>query len=103
MINNSFGLLASDLTKIIEVVSQYKEVKRAIIFGSRAKGNFRQGSDIDLAILCEDKNIANAISFKLNEDTLLPYKFDVLDYRTIDNKELISHIDRVGKVVFERD
>jgi predicted nucleotidyltransferase len=103
MINNSFGLLASDLTKIIEVVSQYKEVKRAIIFGSRAKGNFRQGSDIDLAILCEDKNIANAISFKLNEDTLLPYKFDVLDYRTIDNKELISHIDRLGKVVFERD
>jgi len=103
MINNSFGLLASDLTKIIEVVSQYKEVKRAIIFGSRAKGNFRQGSDIDLAILCEDKNIANAISFKLNEDTLLPYKFDVLDYRTIDNIELISHIDRLGKVVFERD
>jgi len=103
MINNSFGLLASDLTKIIEVVSQYKEVKRAIIFGSRAKGNFRQGSDIDLAILCEDKNIANAISFKLNEDTLLPYKFDVLDYRTIDNKELISHIDQLGKVVFERD
>jgi predicted nucleotidyltransferase len=95
---NSFGIQPDDLKIIISAITQYPEVSEALIFGSRAKGIFRNGSDVDIALKGEGLNadIVSRISYLLNEETTLPYKFDVLNYHTISNKELVDHIDRVG-------
>ncbi|SEG20890.1 nucleotidyltransferase family protein [Algoriphagus boritolerans] len=101
---NKFGLLESDLTWIVEVISSHRQVEQAFIFGSRAKGNFRPGSDVDLAL--KGKNLdfetVSKISYILNEETLMPYKFDVINYHRIQEPELVLYIDRIGIEVFNR-
>lgn len=97
-----FGLNLSDIQSIQEILGQFPQVHQALIFGSRVKGNFRPGSDIDIAIKRDEAShdIASKISGILNEDMIMPYHFDVLSYHELINKELISHIDRVGKVLY---
>lgn len=101
---NKFGLLESDLTSILEVISIHQHVDQVFIFGSRAKGNFRPGSDVNLAL--KGKNLdfetVRKISYILNEETLMPYKFDVVNYHSIQEADMIHHIDRVGIEVFNR-
>ncbi len=100
MTNEFFGFIDGDLESILEIIIAYKNIEHALIFGSRAKGNFKRGSDVDIAIFTSDTELASSIAFKLNEETLMPYKFDVLDYYTLKNKELIQHIDRKGINIF---
>lgn len=97
-----FGLSDSDINEIIALLHENEEVEQAFIFGSRAKGNFKTGSDVDIALKGKDLsfNVVNKISGILNEDTLMPYRFDVLNYHTISNPDLIEHIDRVGKLLY---
>lgn len=101
---NKFGLLESDMTSIMEVISNHDGVDQAFLFGSRAKGNFKPGSDVDLAL--KGKNLdfetVSKISYILNEETLMPYKFDVINYHSIREPELIHPIDRAGIEVFNR-
>ena len=94
----SLGLQQDDLKIIVSVLIQYPEVNEAILFGSRAKGIFRSGSDVDIALKGEylHADIVTRISYELNEETILPYKIDVLNYHTLSTKELVEHIDRVG-------
>ena len=89
---------------IAAVLSQEPKVEQAFIFGSRAKGNFRNGSDVDLALKGEelDFNTISRISYQLNEETTMPYQFDVLNYHTIKEPALIKHIDRAGIEFFRR-
>ena len=96
-----FGLKFGDLAAIIQVLQKYPEIEEAIIFGSRAKGNYKNGSDIDIALKgnINSATLSNC-KFILDEETLLPYMFDVLDYNQLKNEELKSHIDRVGVVVY---
>lgn len=100
--NNAFGLSEQDMGTLKSVFSSYPQVDEAIIFGSRSKGNFRNGSDVDIALKGLEINldIVSQISYILNEETNMPYKFDILNYHTINNKELIEHIDRVGISIF---
>jgi Nucleotidyltransferase domain. len=95
---NSFGLKEDDLQNIIDILQQQPEVEEALIFGSRAKGNYRAGSDVDMAIKGDGINlkIITHISYLLNEETVMPYQFDVLNYHSIRNLELVEHIDRAG-------
>ncbi len=99
---NKFGLLDTDLLAIQNILSQHPQVEQAIIFGSRAKGNYKQGSDVDLALKGERLSFAiiSQISYVLNETTNMPYQFDLLNYHTINTPALIEHIDRVGVVVY---
>jgi predicted nucleotidyltransferase len=99
-----FGLRNEDLNSIIAIIAKYEEVEKAYIFGSRAKGNYKNGSDVDIALKGENIpfNTINNISYELNEETIMPYHFDVLNYHTLNNQELISHIDRVGKCFYEK-
>ncbi len=94
-----FGLLDSDIETILGAVSQFPEIRQVVIFGSRAKGNYLKGSDIDLAIKGEkiSHTIVNRLSVLLNEELPLPYFFDVVHYEVISNNDLKEHIDRVGK------
>lgn len=95
---NSFGLLDADMEAIVSVLRREPSVEKALIFGSRAKGNFRNGSDIDLALKGEnlDFNTVSQISYQLNEETAMPYKFDVVNYHSLNEPALIEHIDRAG-------
>jgi len=97
-VNKSAGVQQKDLIVIVSVLQQYPEVDEAWLFGSRAKGNYRTGSDIDIAIKGEHltAEITSNISYQLNEETSLPYKFDVLNYHVISNIDLRHHIDRIG-------
>lgn len=98
----NFGLKDGDLETIIAILKKYPQIEQALIFGSRAKGNFKPGSDVDIVIKGNVPDIITEIGFSLNEDSLLPYKFDVLDYSTISNRNLIDHINRVGIVFYEK-
>ncbi len=96
-----FGLPEEDVKKISKVFSLFPEVEEVVVFGSRAKGNYKSGSDIDLAFKGEKitHNILNKISVKLDE-LLLPYIIETTLYRNIDNEDLIEHINRRGKIFY---
>lgn len=99
-----FGLRDSDILSIRNVLENYPEVEKAYIFGSRAKGNFKNGSDVDIAI--EGANVPYdtvvKISGILNEETIMPYMFDVLDYHAINNQDLTDHIDKNGVLFYKK-
>lgn len=97
-----FGLLDSDIAFISNVFLNYKAIDEVVIFGSRAKGNYKNGSDVDLAIKSQTIGIEelNAIDDALNENSNLPYKFDIVHYEKIQTPELKDHIDRIGKRLF---
>ncbi|CAG5070228.1 hypothetical protein DYBT9623_02968 [Dyadobacter sp. CECT 9623] len=96
------GLTEEDVLKIISAIEKFSEIDQVVLFGSRAKGNFRTGSDVDLAVKMKGKDITNQLSGILNEESLLPYHFDILNIAKISNPELLDHIDRVGVVFFEK-
>jgi len=97
------GLSKTDLNLIQTTIKKYTLISDAYIFGSRAKGNYKAGSDIDIAI-CFENNTDNTqhknILFKLHdelEETLnIPYFFDLVDFNSIEKQTLIDHINRVG-------
>lgn len=100
-----FGLRDSDILDIIQVLEKFPEVELARIFGSRAKGNYRNGSDVDLAVFGNNISFERIIhiSSVLNEETMMPYYFDVLDYYSIENADLVRHIDRIGKIIYSKE
>ncbi len=98
-----FGLKDDTIKKIQTVFGAQPEIENVVLYGSRAKGNFRPGSDIDLAIEGQniDLNVLNYIGLQL-DDLDLPYTFDLAVYQHIQNPELLDHIKRVGIVFFSR-
>ncbi len=99
-----YGLNDKDVNKINEVLACFPQVKQAILYGSRAKGNYKPCSDIDLTLAGKEinLNLLNKITSKL-DDLLLPYMIDTSIFSHIDNTELIDHINRVGKVFYEKE
>jgi predicted nucleotidyltransferase len=99
-----FGLKTSDITTVKAILSEYSEVEEAVVFGSRAMGNYRPGSDVDLALKGDSIGFSTVrrISGILNEETNMPYQFDVVHYGAIENSDLREHIDRVGKRIYIR-
>ncbi|MCH7397454.1 nucleotidyltransferase domain-containing protein [Belliella sp. DSM 107340] len=75
-----------DIQKIQSVFSDFREVAMVKIYGSRAVGNFKPASDIDLCLFGEKLNLTTQqeIEFAL-DDLMLPYKFDVSTYHDISN------------------
>ena len=96
-----YGLTNVCIEKILSVFKRHAEIDEALLYGSRAKGNFQPGSDIDLTLKGEGLNLAllNKISLEL-DDLMLPYTFDLSIYRHIENKDLLDHIQRVGRVFY---
>ena len=94
-----FGLSTEDINKIKEVIVRFPEIERVIIYGSRAKGNYKPSSDIDLTLVGEKLTLTLLQTLENEiDDLLLPYKFDISIFHQISNPDLIAHIDRVGKV-----
>ena len=88
-----FGLSQKNIDSINAIFAQYSAVKKAIIYGSRAKGNYKTGSDIDLTLIEDDLNFTELLEMENKlDDLLLPYKIDLSQKRIISNPELIRSI-----------
>ena len=99
-----FGLPEKSMDMIIEALSRWSEIEKAAIFGSRATGNYKRGSDVDLVIYGSlvTFEIVSGLSCLLNEELPLPYFFDVLHYEAISSDRLRSNIDVQGKLIYFR-
>lgn len=101
--DKSFGLSERTLTQIRQVLGQHPGVRSAVIYGSRAKGTYKTGSDIDLTLHGDTLQYEDlmAINESLDE-LLLPYEIDLSLFKEIDNASLREHIERVGQVLYAR-
>jgi predicted nucleotidyltransferase len=98
-----YGLKESNLKQIQKVFSHYPQIEEVLIYGSRAKGNFRNGSDIDLTL--KGKQIDLAVLSRLSDeldDLFLPYTFDISIYQNIKQEDFLDHILRIGKSFYKR-
>lgn len=96
------GLSKDIFDKMSIVFRSYKEIDSVILYGSRAMGNFKPASDIDISIVGQeiDLTLLNEMEFAL-DDLMLPYKFDISIYNTITNQDFIEHIDKVGIEIYK--
>lgn len=90
------GLKPGQRQAVMAVLASEPNIKTAILYGSRAMGRYRPGSDIDLTLVGElDNKTLNRVSTAL-DDFLLPFAFDLSVWDQIDNDQLREHIKRVG-------
>lgn len=99
-----FGLMERDIYYINKVLAKFIEVDKALIFGSRAMGNYKKGSDVDIALIGDNisNNILMKIEDQLNEVYPIPYFFDILIYKDINNEKLKEHIDEESVLIYEK-
>lgn len=99
-----FGLDPQILQKIKAVFSKFPAIEEVVLYGSRAKGNYQKGSDIDIALKGERLNHQTLKEVVLQlDDLLLPYTFDISLLQQISNPDLIDHIKRLGKTVYAKN
>jgi predicted nucleotidyltransferase len=99
-----FGLKESTINKIIAVFAKYTQIDKILLYGSRAKGNYRNGSDIDLTLIGDQLNYSQLSGIESDiDDLFLPYSFYISIFKDIDNPDLVEHINRVGVVLYEKD
>lgn len=97
-----YGLNDETLDRIRAVLAAHAGVARAILYGSRAKGNYRAGSDIDLCLIAPSLSLTEQLQIETElDDLLLPYKIDLSRFHALDNPALIEHVQRVGVTVYE--
>lgn len=96
----NYGLPESALSEIIGLLRQYSQIEQVRLFGSRAKGNHRAASDIDICIDAPGLSVSRRLEIENRlDDLLLPWNIDLLTWHEIDNPELQEHINRVGIVL----
>ena len=97
-----YGLPDRTLKTLYSIFCKYPGINQVILYGSRAKGNFRNGSDIDLSIKTGGKfTFSDLLRITGDfDDSDMPYFVDVSIYDKLTNPDLKAHIDRVGKVLY---
>ncbi len=103
MCKKMFGLKEVTIEKLKIIFSKYPQIEKVVIYGSRAKGNYRNGSDIDLTLIGKNLTLKNSV-YPIEadiENLYLPYFFDISIKENIDNQNLIEHINRIGKIFYE--
>jgi predicted nucleotidyltransferase len=97
------GLTDETVGQIHKVLARCPEVEKAVLYGSRAKGNYKPGSDVDLTLLGANltRKILGQIQGEL-EDGQLPYRFDLSILSQITQTDILEHIQRVGVVFYEK-
>jgi predicted nucleotidyltransferase len=99
-----YGLQDSTIRKIREVIEHYPQVEQVILYGSRAKGSHKNGSDIDLT-MCGTALTTKTL-FEISEDIdnlHLPYTIDLSIFSAIDDPGIIEHINRIGVIFYSRN
>ncbi|OQY08311.1 MAG: hypothetical protein B6I28_04850 [Fusobacteriia bacterium 4572_132] len=98
-----YGLKERIINKLVEKFQENDKIEEVILFGSRAKGNYKNGSDIDLAIKGKELNLVDLNELLIKIDELyLPYEIDIINYSKIKNKDLIEHINRIGILLYRK-
>jgi len=103
-LEKKIGIPEKWVESLRDIFRQTPSIDRVVVYGSPAKGNYRPGSDIDLAIFSasmnfiEQMNLENAI-----DDLLMPYSVDITRFEQLTNQALIEHINRVGIRLYSRD
>lgn len=98
------GLPQATIVKLCNTFHQISELDKVVLYGSRAKGNFRRGSDIDLCLFGDLLNSSHLLSLDEQiDELLLPYTCDVSIWQHINNAELREHIERVGVVFYRKN
>ena len=96
-----FGLKEKVIEQINSIFAKYSQVKKAILYGSRAKGNYKNGSDIDITLVGKELNLKLMHKIELGiDDLLLPYSFDISIFHQISNPDFIEHINQVGIIFY---
>jgi type I restriction enzyme S subunit len=99
-----YGLSQKQIEEIQSILSKYEEIEKAVVFGSRAIDTFKEASDVDIAIKGVNvtfKTVAK-LKYELEEETYIPFFFDVVAYNSIKSNELIEHIDTKGKILYQK-
>lgn len=98
-----YGLADKDIALIQKICGGFSQIKEAVLFGSRAMGNFKKGSDVDIALKGSlDDSLLNRFRGVLEEEIPLPYFFDVIAYESIESNALKEHVDQYGKAIYQR-
>jgi predicted nucleotidyltransferase len=100
-----YGLPEHVLQKIRAVFARYPQVTKAILYGSRAEGSHKNGSDIDLT-LCGGADLTLSTLHRIADDLddlLLPYTFDLSIFHHISDPDVLGHIERVGVTLYEKE
>ncbi len=101
--SGEFGLNETTIEKITGVFDRFPEVETATIYGSRAKGTYKTGSDIDLCLSGSllSRDLRSRIALEL-DDLLLPFEIDLSIFTDLHNDDLAAHILRVGKIFYRK-
>lgn len=100
------GLSESTIEALRSVFRQFPEIASVILYGSRAKGTYRNGSDIDLTITLKPGcsptlELHHRIAQRIDDLNLI-YTFDLSFYQQINNPDLVEHINRVGITLYKK-
>ena len=97
------GLKDIELNKLNILFSKYSDIEKVVLYGSRAKGNYKMFSDVDITLM--GNNLSFYLRTKLAIDIdylLLPYQFDISIFSLLSNPDLIEHIQRVGITIYQK-
>jgi len=98
-----YGLTSETIERLQRIFSHYGQISEVILYGSRAKGTYTEGSDIDLTLKGEDIDFSTLQQIMDEIDNLLlPWLFDLSIYSKLDNKDILEHIDRVGISMYNK-
>ena len=98
-----FGLARDAIERVQSVFNRYPAIEKVVIYGSRAKGHYRAGSDIDLTLMGDNltDSVLSAVKSDL-DDLNTPYLFDVSIFNDVQSVDLKEHIARVGQIFYEK-
>lgn len=98
-----FGLTNEDLEKMRTLFARQQEIEQVILYGSRAKGNYKPFSDVDITLVGSTliRRHLNRLAADIN-DSSLPYQFDISIFHTLTNEELVKHIKRRGVIIYQK-
>jgi len=97
-----YGLSERTLNTLNSILKRYPSIKEAVLYGSRAKGNYRNGSDIDLSLKTNEGFTHSNLLHLMEDfdDSDMPYFVDVSVYGELSNSDLKAHIDRLGVILY---
>jgi len=100
----AFGLASLTLSKLGSVFKDHTSIEAVVIYGSRAKGNYKRGSDIDLTIKGALLSFSELMQVEDEIDNLyLPYQVDLSQYETLENTDLLDHINQLGVIIYSKE
>ncbi|MBT3206728.1 MAG: nucleotidyltransferase domain-containing protein [Bacteroidetes bacterium] len=102
--NNDYGISQLSFQLILDAFKQFQEIEKVILFGSRAMGNYKTGSDIDLAIYGKLVNLKTTtkLSDLLNKELPIPYYIDIIQHSQISLESFREHIGSKGKIIYSQ-